>query len=174
MELFKTYAKYNQWMNVSLYEKCIELGQQNIEKEQGAFFGSILTTLNHLLIADIFWLSRCSGDKSALNLLDSEGNKIRLTALDQIVYQDILELFTVRKKIDSEILQYVSGLSAADNAREITYSTSKGEEKKNPIEMILLHWFNHQTHHRGQITAMLSQQGIDYGLTDLIYVKDLV
>ncbi len=173
MELFRTYAKYNQWMNNSLYEKCIDLGQQNIEKDQGAFFESILKTLNHLLIADIFWLSRCTGDKSVAKLEDSDGNRILLTSLDQIVYRDISQLFKARQKIDADIVQYVSSLSSTDAGREITYSTSQGVTQSKAVESVLLHWFNHQTHHRGQVTVMLSQQGIDYGLTDLIYVKDL-
>ena len=174
MDGFIVLAKYNRWMNQSIYEKSQKLGQENIAKDQKTFFGSILSTLNHLLIGDIFWLSRCSGDKSFFNPYDPDGEKIHITSLDQILYKDIDNLYGNRARIDEEIISYICGLSRDDLDKDIEYQTSQGSKMANRLEYILLHWFNHQTHHRGQITAMLSQQGVDYGLTDLIYIKDQI
>lgn len=174
LNLFKTYAKYNQWMNQSLYDTCKKLGQDAIEQEQGAFFGSILGTLNHLLIADVFWLARCSGDKSLTRMQDESGNTLKITALDQIVYGDLNPLWQARQRLDRNILTYLDSLNDGSLENLIEYRNSRGETLKNPVSIILLHWFNHQTHHRGQVTTLLSQQGVDPGLTDLIYIKDLV
>lgn len=174
MDRYQLFAKYNQWMNNSLYQCCLELGQEAVEKDQGSFFSSIYTTLNHLLIADLFWLMRCCEDKNAFELKDETGEKIRITALDQILYPKIEQLYEQRQQLDVAILDYVASLTEADMTRLVGYRTSKGVQMENPLEPILMHWFNHQTHHRGQVTAMLSQQGVDFGLTDLIYIKDFV
>ncbi|MDX1692494.1 MAG: DinB family protein [Ketobacteraceae bacterium] len=173
-DLFITYAKYNQWMNRSIYTTCKALGQDAIEKDQGAFFGSILRTLNHLLIADIFWLTRCSGDASLAAVYDAEGNAIRIRALDQLVYADIEELGAARAALDDKIIGFVESLPEDALKTDIQYRTSQGQTLANPLDVIMLHWFNHQTHHRGQITTLLTQQGAEVGLTDLIYIKDLV
>ena len=174
LELFKVYAQYNQWMNRSIYNTCMELGQDAVELDQGAFFGSILRTLNHLLIADVFWLGRCSGDKTLTALSDEEGNPIKITALNQLVYEDLEQLWQARRQLDRNMLGYLDSLTGDALNTLIEYRNSRGETLKNPLNIILLHWFNHQTHHRGQITTLLSQQGVDPGLTDLIYIKDLV
>ena len=172
MDSYEISAKYNQWMNNSIYNTCVKMGQESIESNQSAFFGSILKTLNHLLVGDIIWLYRCSGDKSHLNLKDAGGNRVTISGLDQILYADLKELFEIRQKIDLCIISYINGLDRGNNDKLIVYKTSQGVDKTNTLADILMHWFNHQTHHRGQVTAMISQQGYDYGSTDLIYIKD--
>lgn len=172
MDTFLTLAKYNQWMNNSLYQSCIELGQDAIKQEQGAFFGSILRTLNHLYIGDLFWLSRCVGDSSLLQPKTSAGAPIKITALDQIVFADIEELYQQRQQLDAKIVSFVESIEPENLNSMVSYQTSGSEPRENPLNIILTHWFNHQTHHRGQITTLLSQQGVDVGVTDLIYIKD--
>lgn len=172
MDTFITLAKYNQWMNNNLYQHCTKLGQTAIEQEQGAFFGSILRTLNHLYIGDLFWLSRCKEDPTLLQPKDDAGNPIKLTALDQIVFKDIETLYQQRQQLDTNIVHYIESLEPEALNSIVSYQTSGHEPRENPLNLVLTHWFNHQTHHRGQITTLLSQQGIDVGITDLIYIKD--
>jgi uncharacterized damage-inducible protein DinB len=48
------------------------------------------------------------------------------------------------------------------------YSNTKGVRREHPAWIALTHFFNHQAHHRGQVTTLLMQAGVDPGVTDLI------
>ncbi|MCG8670291.1 MAG: DinB family protein [Pseudomonadales bacterium] len=172
MDQFKMLANYNQWMNSSLYQSCQSLTPEQLAEDRGAFFGSILATLNHLLIGDGFWLSRCSGNETYMLFKDELGELIQLKGLGTILYENFSVLSEKRQQMDLDILQYVDLLTEDDLSCSIGYQTSKGDALHNRLDVILIHWFNHQTHHRGQITTLLSQLGVDYGVTDLIYIKD--
>lgn len=170
MNQFLLLAKYNKWMNDSFYQKCKELGQEAVEKDQGIFFDSIIRTLNHLLVSDIFWLSNCTDDRSFYKLHDKKGERLRITEFAPVLFKDIDELWGHRERIDNEIIKYIDSLPGDALQTEIEYLTPNGKDKSSLV-VVLTHWFNHQTHHRGQVSALFSQQEVDYGLTDVIFIK---
>jgi uncharacterized damage-inducible protein DinB len=171
-EAFLLQAQYNQRMNQSLYRTCSRLTPEELNRDQGAFFGSINRTLNHILLVDTYWLHRLSKDKQQAALLDQQGRRIKITGVDQIVYAQFDELHAWRQRIDQHIVDYSEQLLHSDSddqfLQPITHELQDGSKIRFPLVKALCHWFNHQTHHRGQITTLLSQQQVDYGVTDLL------
>ncbi|MBA56637.1 MAG: damage-inducible protein DinB [Pseudomonadales bacterium] len=170
MMTFLTWARYNQAMNNRLYKACVRLQPGQFTEDRGAFFGSVCRTLNHILIADTYWLSRFADDKSVSVLLDGLGKPIKITALDQIVYEDLAGLTAWRKRIDKQIIRCMQAMEAndADLSVPMTHRLVDGTTLEFTLNKALCHWFNHQTHHRGQVTTLLTQMGVDVGDTDLL------
>ena len=154
-----TMARYNQWMNQQLYELCATLSDADRKQDRGAFFNSIHGTLNHLLLADRLWLGRFLQRPFAIS------------SLDQILYDDFETLRRERQQTDTEILQWAQGLSDEQLADTFTYTSVVGRQTRTyQLGFLVTHFFNHQTHHRGQLTTLLSQCGIDSGVTDLLWL----
>jgi uncharacterized damage-inducible protein DinB len=159
-------AEYNQWMNQKLYEACAKLPAAVIAENRGAFFGSILGTLNHLLVGDTVWLKRfASTGISALEVMNRVPHP---ESLDSILFDKFEELKTRREEIDQVILNFAVQVTETELQSTISYKSFKGVESKKVLFSLLMHFFNHQTHHRGQVTTLLSQLDIDFGVTDLL------
>jgi uncharacterized damage-inducible protein DinB len=156
-------ARYNRWMNEKLYAVAATLSDEERKLERGAFFGSIHRTFNHLLLADRVWLGRFTGTALAEGELGPGG----IRALDQELYADFDELRRERAKTEDEFDAFVAGLSEASLAGPLRF-VRRGAVNELPLWHALAHLFNHQTHHRGQITTLLSQAGRDPGVTDLV------
>jgi uncharacterized damage-inducible protein DinB len=167
LDHYQAMARYNRWMNEKLYASCTELTEQERTRDRGAFFGSIHGTLNHILLADHTWMRRFTGDVEGFAFRDARGEPIEVRSLDQELYSDFEELRSVRQKSDANIESWVAGLSEEYLRSPLRYRTSTGEEHEHPSWWALSHFFNHQTHHRGQVTTLLKQLGIDPGVTDL-------
>lgn len=152
-----TMARYNEWMNSGLYQVCEDISDQERKTDRGLFFGSVHRTLNHILLADKVWLGRFRGEP------------FEVAGLDEELFSDFNELRKARGETDRLILEWTAGLTEAELAGDLHYqSISNPEPRSCPMWVAVMHLFNHQTHHRGQITAALSQLGRDYGVTDLI------
>ncbi len=155
-------AGYNRWMNERLYALCGALPDAERKRDRGAFFRSIHGTLNHLLLTDRSWLGRFTG------------KEFPIRSLDQQLYEDFEELRRERGATDTAIEEFCEGLSEQRLDATIAYGTLAGKRYSHPLEPALVHLFNHQTHHRGQVTTLLSQLGIDPGATDLIaYYREI-
>lgn len=165
---FTLLAEYNAWMNQKLYETVAELSAEERSANRGAFFGSVHGTLNHLMVADRTWLQRFAQSFATPTALEWVAQLPRPTALDQILFTDFQEMRAHREALDASIKEWVDSLSQADLERTLNYSSMKGIAVSQPFSGVLLHFFNHQTHHRGQITTLLSQMGKDVGATDLL------
>jgi len=164
---YEAMARYNHWMNAKLYGICGELSDEERKRDMGAFFGSIHRTLNHILLADHAWMRRFTADPEVFRFRDAHGEPIEIRSLDQEVYSDFGMLRSVRRKTDNQVQVWVEGLTEDDLSAPLRYKTSTGEEHEHPTWWAVSHFFNHQTHHRGQVTTLLKQQGIDPGVTDL-------
>lgn len=171
-ENFQLYAKYNQWMNSKIYPLVLPLSSDDLKKDRGAFFGSILGTLNHLLVADLAWLNRIASFPEKIEALVHMGEYPRPTALNQILFGDIHELYEIRKQIDDVFVALCAELDERHLEGSLTYKNMKGETMSKKLSLLLQHVFNHQTHHRGQLTTLLSQMGMDFGATDLLLLID--
>lgn len=167
IEQYRALARYNRWMNETLYRLVGELDDAERKRERGAFFKSIHGTLNHILLADRTWLGRFTGDAERFASRGASGEIIQITSLAQELYADFADLSRERAKTDADILAWVDGLDDRALAGNLTY-TRGGVVHTEPLWWVVGHFFNHQTHHRGQITTLLTQMGIDPGVTDLI------
>lgn len=163
-------AQYNKWMNKKIYHLCTDIDQDNLTKNLGAFFGSILGTLNHILVADIIWLKRFANHPHNYPSLDYIRNIPSPLALNQILYDNFDKLEVERQIIDNLIIQFCLELQEQNLDAFLDYQDTKGNFYKRKLGFLIQHLFNHQTHHRGQITTLLSQLNIDIGTTDFLFL----
>ncbi len=165
---FELMADYNQWMNKIVYLAASKLNADDLSNDRGAFFGSIIGTLNHILVGDIIWLKRFADHPSKLKTLDYVRALNKPKALDVILYPEFKNLESVRIKIDEVIRDFAHELTDEALASNLSYSNTKGEPFNKNFGHLIQHFFNHQTHHRGQVSTLLSQAGVEVGVTDLL------
>jgi len=157
-------AAYNSEMNRRLYGAADGLDAVAREADGGAFWGSIQGTLCHLLWGDTTWMSRFDGWKKP-----SVGMK-----QSPAMIQDWAELKARRVAADQKIEAWAAGLTAENLAAPIAWhSAIIGRDVSMPLWIAAGHFFNHQTHHRGQAHALLTRAGAATGDTDLPWVLDL-
>ena len=161
-------ARYNATMNRSVYEAAATLSHEAVATDRGAFFGSLLGTLNHLVAADSIWLARFAGHGTAFRTLETLRGVPIPSDLRQS-YGDKLPLLRVqRERIDAIITALAAEVTPADLDHVLAYRNTRGALFCKPFGSLLLHFFNHQTHHRGQASTLLTQAGADLGVTDLL------
>lgn len=157
-----TMARYNRWQNESLYREAGRLSDDERRRPRGAFFGSIHGTLNHLYWADSLWLSRFGA---------AERPRSASVKASIEEFENFKDLASARTSLDATILAWADALGPEAIAGDVTWWS--GINQKNvtrPAALIITHFFNHQTHHRGQVHAMLTAAGAKPDDTDLIYM----
>jgi uncharacterized damage-inducible protein DinB len=165
---FKAMAQYNAWMNRNIYDACGALSDEERKRDLHAFFGSIHRTLNHLLLTDRVQMGRFVGAERTQSL-DAGGNPIAIRALDQELYADFGALRREREQTDAMIEAWTDEITPELLATEMVYEAMSATGRyRVPAWIAVTHYFNHQTHHRGQVTTLLSQLGRDPGVTDLM------
>lgn len=167
-EHFELLAAYNQRMNSQVYQAASHLGEAEVAMDRGAYFGSILGTLNHILVGDIIWLKRFATHPSCLKTLSEVAKLPNPSSLNQILYPELTALSEHRAWLDIQIINWVRALTDADLNFILSYHNTKGLPYTKRFSSLVLHFFNHQTHHRGQVSTLLSQAGEDVGVTDLL------
>jgi uncharacterized damage-inducible protein DinB len=143
-------ARYNAWANKRLYEAAFGLTGDELTRDMGAFFGSLMATLNHLLVGDTIWMCRFQGKKDEIRDLNA------------VLHDDLSALWKARKELDQQIIDYVESLDEAQLSATVTYRTTRSPtEIEQHLAPLIVHFFNHQTHHRGQahciVTALSSE-----------------
>lgn len=155
-------AAYNQWMNQRLYAVCAGLTDAQRRQDQGAFFKSIHGTLNHLLLADKVWMGRFTG------------RPFQVAALDQELHAGFDDLAQARRDTDAEIVRWAGSLTDECLAGTLSYTSLVSPQPRTyEYWLAVTHFFNHQTHHRGQLTTLLSQCGCEVGVTDLLWLPQV-
>ena len=152
---FRRLARYNRLANERLYAACARLSEAERTQTRPAFFGSIHGTLNHILLGDRIWLARF------------EGESVPSTGLDAILYEDFDELCAARAAEDARLEAFAAGLTLEVLQGSIRYVNNAGLAFDDPMDMLVSHLFNHQTHHRGQVHDMLSQTEVPPPSLDL-------
>lgn len=147
LEAYRALAAYNAWANGRLYTAAEALGAEACARPMGAFFGSLLGTLNHLVVADRIWLDR---------LLATGAPQ---PALDTVLETDLARLWALRRVEDERFLALLARLDAAGLEAPVVYGNSSGRTFSQSCASVLDHVFNHQTHHRGQAHGLLTQLG---------------
>jgi uncharacterized damage-inducible protein DinB len=142
---YRMFGHYNAWANIRLYEAAARLSTEQYRADRGAFFKSVHGTLNHLLATDRIWMQRFTGEGDALDRLDA------------ILFETFDQLRAAREAEDRRIVDFVDGLDDLRIAGTIKYRRiTSPEQFEQPMAPALAHWFNHQTHHRGQVHALLT------------------
>jgi uncharacterized damage-inducible protein DinB len=157
---FRMFAAYNAWANARLYDATASLSEEEFRRPTGAFFNSMMGTLNHILVADRIWLKRFTGEGAAP------------ARLDDILHQDFSTLREAREQEDAFIREWIGSMDDRDFAGRFTYMTvSDMRTVSQRLAPALAHFFNHQTHHRGQAHMILTSLGKPSIEIDLIYFQ---
>ncbi|MBM3534191.1 MAG: damage-inducible protein DinB [Alphaproteobacteria bacterium] len=157
---FEMFAGYNQWANRRLYDAAARVSEAQYRENRGAFFKSLHGTLNHLLVGDRVWMRRFTGEGDAPKRLDA------------ILFEDLSSLRAAREAEDERILGYVRGLDEAKLAGTIRYQPiTLPDPVEQKLAPALAHFFNHQTHHRGQAHGILTNLGAKAPELDLLYYQ---
>jgi len=157
---FEMFAAYNRWANAALYDAAAELPGEALARDMGAFFGSLIGTLNHLLVADRIWMKRFTGEGSAP------------ATLDTILHPALGALRVAREAEDARIVDWIGGLPDKAFTGRFTYLTVTDMRTiSQRLAPALAHFFNHQTHHRGQAHAILTALGGPAPSLDLVYFQ---
>jgi len=152
---FRMLARYNRIANERLYEKCAQLSDAEYRKQRQGSFGSIHGLLNHILRGDRIWMSRF------------EGGGHTTPALNTVLFDDFCALRAARAEQDAHIESFFAGLSEDFAGVSYRYVNSEGKDYVETAPVAFSHFFNHQTHHRGQVHVMLSQTNVTPPSLDL-------
>jgi uncharacterized damage-inducible protein DinB len=157
-------AAYNSEMNRRIYAAAAEIPDEARRRDAGAFFGSLHGTLNHLLWADRMWMSRLAGwERPSVGIPGSTS-----------LIGDFDELRAARFAADARIESWAAGITPDWLAGELTwFSGATQRERREKRRILLVHVFNHQTHHRGQAHCLITQNGVTPADTDLSFILDL-
>jgi uncharacterized damage-inducible protein DinB len=160
-EYCSTMAAYNHWMNERLYTLCAGLTDEQRKEDRGAFFKSVHSTPNHILVIELALLARFRGSPIHIEF-----------GVD--TYEDFDELRTAREELDQRITEWAAGLTPELLSERHTFvSKVDGVSRTMPAWVLAAQLFNHGTHHRGQVTTLLAQMGLDIGITDLPFMPGL-
>ncbi len=160
----RTMARYNTWQNASVFGACGHLSDSQRKEDRGAFFGSIHATLNHILWADQMWLSRFGAAPVPAVTAIPKGLSL---------FDEWEALTAERRRFDRVIEDWANSLELNAFDGNLTWlSGATGREMTRSKGLLVAHIFNHQTHHRGQVNALLTGFGVKPGVTDLPFGPD--
>ena len=148
-------ARYNRGANARLYAACADLSDAERRQPRKAFFTSIHGTLNHIMVGDRIWLSRF------------RGAAMPSTNLDAILFDAFDALRVERQLLDDDIVAFADAVTPGFLNGMLHYVSNAGVASADPAAVLILHFFNHQTHHRGQVHDMLTQTGIPTPVLDM-------
>ncbi|QFT63691.1 DinB family protein [Roseivivax sp. THAF30] len=156
-------ARYNAWQNRQLKAIFKERGEAWLRETGQGFFGSIFATANHLLWADTIWMARFTQSPAPKGGI-----------AESIAFTDTLPDWDIaRFRMDARILDWAENLRSTELFGDLAwYSGAQGREVSRPRALCVAHMFNHQTHHRGQIHAMLTAAGATAPVSDLAFMPE--
>ena len=165
-------ADYNRWVNRRLYGFAAGMPHAGVTENRGAYFGSILGTLNHLAVADCLWLRRFEASGHWDQLSAAAAWLPQPSTLREPLSIDLPSLESIRIRLDDLFVHWATELIFSDLNRMLTYRNIKGESCQQQLGPLLWHVFNHQTHHRGQVHALLTAFGLQPAATDIPFMPD--
>jgi uncharacterized damage-inducible protein DinB len=158
-----TMARYNAWQNNQITDLLEGLDDEVLRRNHSAFFGSIFGTLNHLLCGDLFWMSRFG-----------QGAGPAVSGKDSVTLKPTFALWSAERiRLDGQIILWAEKLNDQDLKDDLTwFSGSMGRDFSKPLATCVVHFFNHQTHHRGQVHAMLTASNLQAPVSDLVFMPE--
>ncbi|WP_198651409.1 DinB family protein [Dyella sp. C11] len=160
-------AAYNAWMNEKVYAAAASLPAEAVVADRGAFFGSIHATLTHIAVADTIWLQRFATHPANYSALEPMRGMPIQRDLTAQPFGDLASLSSHRRVLDTMIVDWAAAMTEVDLDHALAYANTRGQAFRKPFFFLVMHFFNHQTHHRGQASTLLTQAGVDVGVTDL-------
>jgi len=158
----RTMAAYGAWMNGRMLEKCCALTDAERKRDLGAFFRSLHGTFDHLTYGDVAWMGRFTG------------SSMPTKRIGEILYESWADLDAARRAMDQRMVDWAATVTEAWLAESMSYvSVNDGKTRILPRWVLVTHMFNHGTHHRGQLTTLMKQLGVDPGVTDLPWLPAL-
>jgi uncharacterized damage-inducible protein DinB len=151
----ETLARYKAWANERLYAMLVGLSVDQLAAPTPIFAGSILRTLNHVYLMDVVWKSHLLGVSHGLTTRNPE------TA------PPLAELRDAQRDIDAWYIDYAKTMTPETCNEVVDFTFIGGGEGSMQREDIVLHVVNYTTYHRGHVTAMLNQIGVQPQATDL-------
>jgi uncharacterized damage-inducible protein DinB len=167
-EVCRAFARYNRWMNSKVYAAASLLSDEERKRDRGAFFTSIHGVMNHILVADRIWLGRLDDQLPERGFIGVGG----IRTLDQEIAADFEDLRREREATDAAIDAWAETISA-EGLQGTFRMVRNGKSRSLPLWWAITQLFNHQTHHRGQLTNLLFQAGQDPGSTDLFMMLNV-
>ncbi len=161
-------AAYNQRMNISVYSGAATLSAEALNLDRKAYFGSIMGTLNHIFVGDVVWLKRFAGHPEPFSALAAVRAMPMPNSLSLQIHEKLDALSQARQALDDIIIQFSNELTEAALSSQLSAHNFEGQPFTKHMGSLVQHFFNHQTHHRGQVSTLLSQAGVDIGVTDLL------
>jgi len=140
-------AEHNQWVNTRLYDVAPKPSEADYFADRGAFFGSVHNTLNHIVTTDMIWLHRIDGTGTAP------------AGLDAVLFDNLADTRAMREQLDARMIAAVDEMDDAALRAPIRFKARGGEDVAIPTNLMVANLCNHQTHHRGQVHAMLTSLG---------------
>ncbi len=163
----RTMALYNRWQNQNAFAAASTLDDNARDLDRGAFFGSIRHTLNHLYWGDRIWMSRFT------SAVQKPGSGSIGESVDEVA--DWTTLQHARSALDEQIIDWSSSVTEGDLGGDLSwYSGALGRDVTKSLALCVTHFFNHQTHHRGQVHAMLTSAGCKTADTDLFAMPEII
>lgn len=164
---FRMMALYNQRMNKQLLAVCGQLSDEQLNQDTLSFFPTVMSYWNHILFGDLIMLRRLVSNQ-IVQLDESILSELPVAESVNDRFVNTLEaLIPLRQKLDEVYVTITNAFDLKDCARTVSYTTTEGQCLERSVGEFCQHIFNHQTHHRGQLTCILSQFGLDFGCTDL-------
>ena len=160
-------SRYNVRINEQLIRCCQQLTDDELTKDRQSFFPNVISYWNHILFGDLILLKRMAINGIAGLTVEDFIHFPEAKSPQDIYHRQLTAIGLLRQQVDRLITQFFEGLTEQDCLKMITYQSTEGEVITKNVADICQHLFNHQTHHRGQLTCILSQLGLDYGCMDL-------
>jgi len=164
---FRTMALYNKRINEQLLDKCLTMPSEQLQQATHSFFPTIISYWNHLLFGDLILLGRIASNNIAQLSPRDFADLPTPKSPHDIYCSQLSDIIKLRVKLDTILTNFCDRLTDQDCDKLISYTTTEGELISKPVAIVIQHIFNHQTHHRGQLTCIMSQFGVDYGCMDL-------
>jgi len=140
-------AEHNQWVNTRVYDVAAQLSEADYLADRGAFFGSVHKTLNHIVTTDLIWMHR----------IDATGEAPG--GLDAVLHDTLADTRATREALDARMIAAVDGMNDAALAEPIRFKARSGDDVAIAANLMVANLCNHETHHRGQVHAMLTGLG---------------
>jgi len=168
-ETFVLLAQYNATTNREVVEILRGVPEEDLGRNLGSYFSSILGIMNHILVSDVAWLARFSEALPELSAVQQDLPRVEIKTLTDIVWPDLAAFAPVREHVDELILRVFQMIPEERFASTLRYRNWKGEQQDKIAWRAFLHFFNHQTHHRGQVSALLDRLSVKNDYSNLIW-----
>jgi uncharacterized damage-inducible protein DinB len=161
----KLFAEYNRTTNQQMNALIARLGPEQWERRFDGYYPTIRALCNHLYVADFIWLKRLAGLRP-FRYAEDELFEAQLT-LSSSAFSSQDEYLVKRTGLDAKLTAFAAELTAEDFAQPLVYKNFKGTEQRRNVGGLVLHLFNHGTHHRGMISLYLDSLGVENDFSNL-------